>query len=257
MRSVAEQVAACSEKARVAVSVSKGIENGTLRTTTEILSEVLTDLPKHAVGVLYGPSHAEEVAIGIPTAVVAAAHEEETARAIQRVFFSHTLRVYVNLDLVGVEIAGSVKNVMAIAAGISDGVGYGDNTKAAIVTRGIAEITRLGVAMGAQETTFAGLAGIGDLVVTCMSKHSRNRFLGEEIGRGRSLADIESHMSMIAEGVRTTESVMALAEQYGVEMPITEAVHKILFEGIQPEEAVYELMTRSAKHEATQQPDRS
>ena len=256
MRSVAEQVAACSARALVAVSVSKGIENGTLKTTTQILSEVLTDLPNDAVGVLYGPSHAEEVAVGVPTAVVAAAREESVARAIQRVFFSPTLRVYVNLDLIGVEIAGSVKNVMAIAAGISDGVGYGDNTKAAIVTRGIAEMTRLGVAMGAQEATFAGLAGIGDLVVTCMSKHSRNRFLGEEIGRGRTLSDIESHMNMVAEGVRTTESVMALADNYGVEMPITEAVHKILFESMQPEEAVYELMTRSAKHEA-QQPDRN
>jgi glycerol-3-phosphate dehydrogenase (NAD(P)+) len=257
MRSVANQVAACSAHAHVAVSVAKGIENRTLKTTTEILSEVLTDLPDEAVGVLYGPSHAEEVAIGVPTAVVASAREEKTARMIQRVFFSPTLRVYVNLDLAGVEIAGSVKNVMAIAAGISDGVGYGDNTKAAIVTRGIAEITRLGIAIGAQESTFAGLAGIGDLVVTCMSKHSRNRFLGEEIGRGRTLSDIESHMSMVAEGVRTTESVMALAERHGVEMPITEAVHKILFEGKQPEEAVYDLMTRSAKYEALQQPDKS
>jgi glycerol-3-phosphate dehydrogenase (NAD(P)+) len=257
MRSVAEQVAACSAKASVAVSVAKGIENRTLRTTTQILSEVLTDLPREAVGVLYGPSHAEEVAVGVPTAVVASAKEEDVARIIQRVFFSQTLRVYVNLDLIGVEIAGSVKNVMAIAAGISDGVGYGDNTKAAIVTRGIAEITRLGMAIGAQESTFAGLAGIGDLVVTCMSKHSRNRFLGEEIGRGRNLSDIESHMNMVAEGVRTTESVMALAMKYGVEMPITEAVHKILFEGKQPEEAVYDLMTRSAKHEAFHQPDRS
>lgn len=257
MRSVAEQVAACSQKATLAVSVSKGIENRTLKRTTEIMSEVLTDLPHGAVGVLYGPSHAEEVAIGVPTAVVAAAEEETYARLIQRVFFSQNLRVYVNLDLVGVEIAGSVKNVMAIAAGISDGVGYGDNTKAAIVTRGIAEMTRLGVAIGAQESTFAGLAGIGDLVVTCMSKHSRNRFLGEQIGKGRSLSDIESHMNMVAEGVRTTESVMALAGRHGVEMPITEAVHEILFEGKQPEEAVYELMTRTAKHEALQQPDRN
>ncbi len=159
------------------------------------------------------------------------------------------LRVYVNTDLIGVEIGGSVKNVLAIAAGIGDGVGYGDNAKAALITRGIAEIRRLGLAMGARPATFAGLAGIGDLVVTCMSRHSRNRYLGEQIGRGRTLAEVEAEMSMIAEGVRTTRSVRDLAHRYGIEMPITEAVYAILFEQKNPDEAVDELMTRSAKRE--------
>ena len=185
----------------------------------------------------------------MPTAVVASSPREDIATTIQTVFIAPTLRVYVNLDLIGVEIAGSVKNIMAIAAGISDGVGHGDNTKAGIVTRGIAEISRLGLALGAKESTFAGLAGIGDLVVTCMSKHSRNRYLGEQIGKGRSLAEIESEMQMIAEGVRTTKSVMELASRVDVEMPITESVYKILFEDMRPEEAVNELMTRSAKFE--------
>ena len=249
MRSVAEGVAAFVSSETLAVSVSKGIENHSLLTTTGILSEALPELRQGATGVLYGPSHAEEVAVGVPTAVVAASADEGIAKTIQSVFSAPTLRVYINLDVVGVQIAGSVKNIMAIAAGISDGVGYGDNTKAGIVTRGIAEISRLGLAMGANETTFAGLAGIGDLVVTCMSKHSRNRYLGEQIGKGRSLAEIESDMQMIAEGVRTTQSVRELASTLSVEMPITEAVYKILFEDLKPEEAVYELMTRSTKFE--------
>ncbi len=251
MRSVAEGVAPFVGPDTIAVSVSKGIENQTLLTTTGILSDVLPGLTEGSTGVLYGPSHAEEVAVGVPTAAVAASTSEEIAKTIQSVFCAPTFRVYINLDVVGVQIAGSVKNIMAIAAGISDGVGYGDNTKAGIVTRGIAEITRLGLAMGARESTFAGLAGIGDLVVTCMSKHSRNRYLGEQIGKGRSLADIESDMEMIAEGVRTTQSVMELASRFSVEMPITEAVYKILFEDMKPEKAVYELMTRSTKFESS------
>jgi glycerol-3-phosphate dehydrogenase (NAD(P)+) len=249
MRKVAERVADFASGETIAVSVAKGIENGSLLTTTGVLEQTLINLREGATGVLYGPSHAEEVAIGIPTAVVAASVREDTARLMQSVFSAPTLRVYVNLDVIGVEIAGSVKNIMAIAAGISDGVGYGDNTKAGIVTRGIAEISRLGTAMGAEESTFAGLAGIGDLVVTCMSAHSRNRYLGEQIGKGRPLADIESEMEMVAEGVSTTRSVMELSSRLTVEMPITEAVYKILFENKKPEEAVYELMTRSAKFE--------
>lgn len=249
MRSVAERAAPFVKDGTIAVSVAKGIENRTLLTTTGVLQDVLTSLSPGATGVLYGPSHAEEVAVGVPTAVVASSKREDVARTMQTVFGARTLRVYINLDVVGVEIAGSVKNIMAIAAGISDGVGYGDNTKAGIVTRGIAEISRLGMAMGAKESTFAGLAGIGDLVVTCMSRHSRNRYLGEQIGKGRSLAEIESEMQMVAEGVRTTQSAVELASRLSVEMPITEAVYKILFEEMKPEEAVYELMTRSAKFE--------
>jgi glycerol-3-phosphate dehydrogenase (NAD(P)+) len=233
----------------VLVSVAKGIENGTLLTTTCVLHEALPSVPTGNIGVLYGPSHAEEVARHVPTTVVAAAYDLSTAERIQALFMTPTLRVYVNQDVRGVEIAGSVKNVLAIAAGISDGVGFGDNAKAALLTRGMAEIRRLGVAMGADPLTFAGLAGIGDLVVTCMSGLSRNRRLGERIGCGRTLEEAESEMTMVAEGVRTTESVVELARRYDVEMPITFAVHSILFEGKSPQDAVRELMMRSAKRE--------
>lgn len=233
----------------IAISVAKGIENETLLTTSQVLSEVLTDLPRSRIAVLYGPSHAEEVADDVPTAVVVAAPDPEIAREVQQLFMSGMFRVYATTDVVGVEIAGSVKNVMAIAAGISDGVGYGDNAKAALITRGMAEIRRLGLAMGADAATFAGLAGIGDLVVTCMSRHSRNRFLGEQIGHGRSLDEVQAEMKMIAEGVRTTRSVKALAERYGVEMPITDAVYDILFQGKSPVVAVKELMAREARDE--------
>jgi glycerol-3-phosphate dehydrogenase (NAD(P)+) len=249
VREVAGRAAGYVDDHVIAVSVAKGIENETLLTTTQVIAEALAPFPKSNVAVLSGPSHAEEVAAGVPTAVVVAAPDPEIARAVQELFMSGFFRVYTSTDVIGVEIAGSVKNVMAIAAGISDGVEYGDNAKAALITRGMAEIRRLGLAMGADAATFAGLAGIGDLVVTCMSRHSRNRYLGEEIGRGRSLADVESEMQMIAEGVRTTRSVKALAAKFGVEMPITDAVYDILFEGKQPAEAVEELMAREAKDE--------
>lgn len=231
------------------VSLAKGIENQTLKTTTQVLADVLDAVPTQRIGVLYGPSHAEEVAERKPTTVVASAPDPDVAEHIQQVFMTDRLRVYVNTDVVGVEIGGSVKNVLAIAAGISDGVGYGDNAKAALITRGIAEIRRLGLAMGARPSTFAGLAGIGDLVVTCMSAHSRNRFVGEQIGKGRTLDEIESSMNMVAEGVRTTESVRDLARHHRIEMPITEAVYAILFEHKDPDHAVHDLMTRSAKRE--------
>lgn len=249
VRSIAERLQAAADRRRLVVSVAKGIENGTLLTTTGVLREVLTSVDPEKLSVLYGPSHAEEVAAGSPTAVVVASRDHETASRLQRLFMSPRLRVYANDDLIGVEIAGSVKNVLAIAAGISEGVGYGDNAKAALITRGISEIRRLGCAMGARATTFSGLAGIGDLVVTCTSRHSRNRAVGVELGRGRSLEDIVSHMSMVAEGVRTTESVYQLSRRLGVEMPITEAVYSILFELKPPRTAVHDLMTRSAKHE--------
>ncbi len=234
----------------IVVSVAKGIENETLMTTTQVLGEVLAPpVPSEQIGVLYGPSHAEELGAGKPTTVVAAAPSIRVAERIQSIFMSGSLRVYVNDDVRGVEIGGSVKNVMAIAAGMSDGIGYGDNAKAALITRGMAEIQRLGVAMGARPSTFAGLTGIGDLVVTCTSRHSRNRYLGEQIGRGKNLAEVQAEMQMIAEGVRTTASVQALARRYNIEMPITEAVYAILFDGKKPADAVRELMTRSAKQE--------
>jgi glycerol-3-phosphate dehydrogenase (NAD(P)+) len=249
VRETALRLAPLATADHVLVSVAKGIENGTLLTTTGVLEEAVPVVPRDHLAVLYGPSHAEEVAAAVPTAVVVAAYDAEIGSRLQSLFMSPRLRVYVNSDVKGVEIAGSVKNVLAIAAGMSEGVGYGDNAKAALITRGIAEIRRLGVAMGARPTTFSGLAGIGDLVVTCMSRHSRNRAVGFEIGRGRSLEEVTRSMSMVAEGVRTTESVHELARRHGVEMPITEAVHAILFEGKAPRTAVHELMTRSAKQE--------
>lgn len=233
----------------ICVSVAKGIENRTLMTTTRVMRDVLEDVPRSNFGILSGPSHAEEVVEEKPTTVVAAAYAADVVHEIQNTFMTRRLRVYLNYDVLGVEIAGSVKNIMALAAGIGDGLGYGDNTKAAIVTRGLAEIKRLGLVMGAKASTFAGLAGIGDLVVTCMSRHSRNRFVGEEIGKGKRLEQIEQEMSMIAEGVRTTDSVYQLAKKYEIEMPITEAVYEILFEGKKPQIAVDELMTREAKRE--------
>jgi glycerol-3-phosphate dehydrogenase (NAD(P)+) len=199
--------------------------------------------------VLHGPSHAEEVARQKPTTVVAASPELETARRVQERFMTPMFRVYTNTDLLGVEIAGAVKNVLAIAAGICDGLQLGDNAKAALITRGLAEMARLGVAMGASPLTFAGLAGIGDLVVTCMSRHSRNRYVGEQLGQGRTLEEILSEMSMVAEGVRTAISVRALAQRYGVEMPIATAVYEILFAGKSPQQALEELMSRAAKEE--------
>ncbi len=232
------------------VCVAKGIERETGFTMTQVLSDTLSPpVPVEHIAALYGPSHAEELAAGKPTTVVAAAPSLNTAMHIQRTFMTGTLRVYVNEDVFGVQIAGSIKNIIAIAAGISDGIGYGDNAKAALITRGLAEIQRMGVALGAKAETFAGLTGLGDLVVTCTSSHSRNRQLGEEIGRGRTLGDVIASMNMVAEGVETTIAIRAIALEHGIDMPITESVHGILFEGKQPLDAVRELMTRSAKQE--------
>ena len=249
VRDCAERLQSIANENVLCVSVAKGIENGTLLTTTQVLNQVLVHVPRVQLAIISGPSHAEEVVEEKPTTVVAAAYSSDVVHEIQSTFMTSRLRVYVNNDVLGVEIAGSVKNIMAIAAGISDGLGYGDNTKAAIVTRGLAEIKRLGMAMGAEPSTFNGLAGIGDLFVTAMSRHSRNRFLGEQIGRGMRLADIEKEMKMVAEGVRTTDSVQQLARKFRIEMPITRAIYEILFEGKRPQIAVDELMTRSAKRE--------
>ena len=249
LRSVAERLQSHVHDDLIVVSLTKGIENGSLLTMSQVLEEVLDPFPAERISVLYGPSHAEEVAEGRPTTVVSAAHDPAVAEAVQDLFMTDRLRVYVNTDVIGVEIGGSAKNVLAIAAGIGDGVGYGDNAKAALITRGIAEIRRLGLAMGAKPETFAGLAGIGDLIVTCMSEHSRNRSLGERIGQGQSLDEVLDSMDMVAEGVRTTQSIHDLAQRYAVEMPITEAVYAVLFEGEQPQHMVEQLMTRSAKRE--------
>jgi glycerol-3-phosphate dehydrogenase (NAD(P)+) len=231
------------------ISLSKGIENETLLTMSQVLNDVFDEVPRGQIGALYGPSHAEEVAEGRPTAIVAAAPSEEEARCFQSAFMTERLRVYLNTDVLGVEIGGSAKNVLAIAAGIADGISYGDNAKAALITRGLAEIRRLGEALGADPQTFAGLSGIGDLVVTCMSQHSRNRYLGEQMSTGKNLDDVINEMQMVAEGVRTTRSVYNLAKHHGVEMPITEAVHAVLFDDRSPRKMVKRLMTRSPKRE--------
>jgi glycerol-3-phosphate dehydrogenase (NAD(P)+) len=230
------------------VNVAKGIENGSLMTMSEMLHDVL-DVPPGNVATLSGPSHAEEVSRKIPTTVVAASTSLETAKLVQKTFMTPYFRVYASTDLKGVELGGSLKNVIAIAAGIVDGANLGDNTKAALMTRGIAEITRVGVALGAHVQTFAGLSGIGDLMVTCMSRHSRNRYVGVEIGKGRKLDDILSEMVMVAEGVETTKSANALAKKVGVEVPICAEVYKMLFEGKDPKQSTYDLMTRDAKGE--------
>jgi glycerol-3-phosphate dehydrogenase (NAD(P)+) len=233
----------------ILVNVAKGIENGTLMTMSEMLCETLPMLPSGNIATLSGPSHAEEVSRMVPTTVVVASVERSTAELVQKVFLTPYFRVYASTDLRGVELGGSLKNVIAIAAGIIDGAGLGDNTKAALMTRGIAEITRLGCALGADERTFAGLSGIGDLMVTCMSHHSRNRHVGVEIGKGRKLKEILADMVMVAEGVATTQSAYELAQKTGVEVPITTEVYRILFDDKDPLAACYDLMTRDPKGE--------
>jgi glycerol-3-phosphate dehydrogenase (NAD(P)+) len=234
---------------KILVNVAKGIELETGKRMSEVLLEALPGLKPEQVAALYGPSHAEEVSKGQPTTVVASSSSLQTAQKVQDVFHTSMFRVYVNTDIVGVEIAGSVKNIIAIAAGISDGLGFGDNAKAAIITRGIAEISRLCQKLGADPMTMSGLAGIGDLVVTCLSRHSRNRYVGEQIGMGRKLDDVVGEMSMIAEGVLTSKAVVELCRKLGVEMPITQAVYEMLFEDKHAQQAILELMTREPKKE--------
>lgn len=232
----------------VCVTASKGIERRSLERMTQVLSETLP-LPSSQVLSLSGPSHAEEVARGIPTAVVVAGQDQAIAQEVQSAFLLPYFRVYTSSDVVGVELAAALKNVIAICAGIIDGLGYGDNTKAALITRGLAEMRRLGIALGAEEHTFAGLAGLGDLVVTCESRHSRNRYVGEQIGKGRTLKEILSEMKMVAEGVTTTESARDLAARHHIEMPIIEATYDVLFNGKDPRTATMQLMTRDPKNE--------
>ncbi len=232
----------------IVVIATKGIEEGTLKRMSEVIEEV-TGIERERIAALVGPSHAEEVSRQIPTTVVAASYSESTAREVQDIFMTPRFRVYTNPDVIGVEVGVALKNVIAIAAGMCDGLGYGDNTKGALLTRGLAEITRLGVRMGARQETFSGLAGIGDLITTCISRHSRNRYVGEEIGKGRNLDDVLSEMVMVAEGVRTTRSAVGLATKYEVEMPIATEVYQILFEGKPAQKAMTDLMLRPPKPE--------
>lgn len=243
MRIVAGQYPLSAKTFRV--NVAKGIERGTLLRMSEVLAEAGEGGP---VVTLSGPSHAEEVGNDLPASLVAASLDEEAAHTVQEAFFGSTFRVYTSNDIVGVEIGGSLKNVVAIAAGTCDGLGLGDNAKAALITRGLAEIARLGVACGADPITFSGLSGMGDLIVTCDSRHSRNRRVGEGIAQGKTIEEILNG-PMVAEGVNTTESAHALAGKMGVEMPITAAVHSVLFEGINAGEALAQLLGRDKRPE--------
>jgi glycerol-3-phosphate dehydrogenase (NAD(P)+) len=231
---------------RPVISVVKGIENDSFLRPSQIVTDVLGDRP---VVALCGPSHAEEIARRLPAIVVAASEDLELARQVQAMFSTERFRVYTNSDLIGVELAGALKNVIAIAAGISDGLGYGDNAKAALMTRGIVEITRFGEAFGAEAATFNGLAGIGDLITTCVSPYGRNRGLGLRLGRGETLQEINASVASIAEGVNTTVSVVGMAAEHGIEMPITQEVYEVLFEGKSPAEATTSLMLRPPREE--------
>jgi glycerol-3-phosphate dehydrogenase (NAD(P)+) len=248
-RSVLTQIIPILQKDHpIWVTVSKGIENETYLRISEVIHQV-TGTPLSKIVALSGPSHAEEVARNIPTAVVSACSHIESAQTVQDVFMTPYFRVYANDDIIGVELGGALKNIVALAAGICDGAGFGDNTKAALMTRGLVEINRLGVEMGARSDTFAGLSGMGDLIVTCMSRHSRNRYVGEQIGKGRKLDDILNEMVMVAEGVKTTLSAYQLAAKGQVDMPITEQIYLTLFENKLPMQAMTDLMTRASKVE--------
>ena len=228
------------------VNVSKGIEDGTLHTLSEVISE---EIPQADIAVLSGPSHAEEVSRGIPTTLVVGAKTKETARFIQDTFMTDVFRVYTSPDITGIELGGSLKNVIALAAGIVDGLGYGDNTKAALMTRGMAEISRLGMKMGGKMETFSGLSGFGDLFVTCNSKHSRNWNAGYLMGQGKSMEEAMQQINQVVEGINSAKAALHLAEANGVEMPIVEQINLVLFEGKSSKEALFDLLGRDKRKE--------
>lgn len=248
-RTVLERIAPHAAPGAVFVSASKGIENDSLMTMDEVLMDVLPKEFHHGIAVISGPSFAKEVCRRMPTAVSVASRNPDVLRRIQAAFNTDYFRVYTNPDVTGVELGGSLKNVIAIAAGCSDGLGYGHNTRAALITRGLAEIARLGAARGANPLTFSGLAGMGDLVLTCTGELSRNRTVGFRLGQGMKLAEILADMKMVAEGVKTTKSAYGLAERHGVDMPITEQVYNLLYNDAEPQLVVRKLMTRDLKGE--------
>lgn len=250
MRVTAKSVADtdCLHEQTIIVNASKGLEEGSLKRMSEVLSDELPSDPSRIFSII-GPSHAEEVSNKIPTAVVVAGAKGDCIDLVQRIFFRPYFRVYTNNDVIGAEVGVALKNIIAIAAGVCDGLGYGDNTKAALLTRGLVEISRLGCALGARRETFFGMSGIGDLIATALSRHSRNRFVGERIGKGESLESILNNMVMVAEGVRTTRAAVALATRLDVELPIIENIHEVLFNGKDPSEAIMELMNRPLRRE--------
>jgi glycerol-3-phosphate dehydrogenase (NAD(P)+) len=248
-RSVLTDAAPFVPAGALVLSLAKGLEQGSLKRMTEVAAEVLSGHDEGRIGVLTGPNIASEVAAGMPTASVVAMGDEGAAAAVQRLFMTDTFRVYTNPDVVGCEVAGVVKNVVALAAGIAQGLGVGDNARAALITRGLAELTRFGLALGGNPLSFLGLAGIGDIVVTCTSPRSRNRSVGEALGQGRSLSEVLAQMTMVAEGVRSTAAVLDRAAAAGVEMPIAEQVQAVLDGSRTPAAAVSSLMMREAKSE--------
>jgi glycerol-3-phosphate dehydrogenase (NAD(P)+) len=231
------------------LSLAKGVERDTLMRMTEVTADVLPEHRRDRIGVLTGPNLAREIVAGQPAATVIAMEDEEAAQALQETFVNPTFRVYTNTDVIGSESAGALKNVMAIAAGMAHGLGFGDNTMATLITRALAELTRLGTAMGGRPLTFAGLAGMGDLIATCMSSQSRNHTVGYGLGKGKTLEEIITEMNQVAEGVKSTPGILALADRYKIEMPIATQVARVLYEGASPLEAVSDLMGRSAKPE--------
>lgn len=249
VRETAKQLQTLMPVGATIVNVAKGLEEGSLKRLSIVIQE---ELPQAHVAVLSGPSHAEEVSRGIPTTVVAAAKDISIAEYVQELFASGTFRIYTNSDIIGVELGAALKNVIALCAGICDGLGLGDNTKAALMTRGITEIARLGEALGAKQETFGGLSGIGDLIVTCTSMHSRNRRAGILIGKGKSAAQAIKEIGMTVEGYHATKTAKELAEQAGVEMPIVEQCYAVLYENLPAEKAIYNLMSRPYKHENEQ-----
>jgi len=246
VRAVSKELSKCVSNGQVIVNLSKGLEKGSLKRLSEVLSE---EIPQGRIVVMSGPSHAEEVSRKLPTTNVVASVDKEGAEFVQSFVMNENFRLYTSDDVIGVELGGALKNVIALCAGMSDGLGYGDNTKAALMTRGLEEIKRLGVAMGAESETFLGLSGMGDLIVTCTSMHSRNRRAGILLGKGEALDDVLKEVGMVVEGVNTADAAYELSKKYNVSMPIVEEANKILFEGKNPREAVNDLMTREKKAE--------
>ena len=251
VRSTAAKMKEYLRYGQIVVDVAKGIEEQSLMTMSQVIEE---ELPLAEVAVLSGPSHAEEVSRGLPTTCVAAAHREKTAEFMQSVFMSPVFRIYTSPDMLGVEIGAALKNVIALAAGTADGLGCGDNTKAALITRGIAEIARLGIAMGGKQQTFYGLSGIGDLIVTCASMHSRNRRAGILIGKGYTMDEAMKEVQMVVEGVYSAKAGLLLAQKYGCDMPIVSQVNQVLFDGKSPKEALADLMMRDPRIESSDLP---
>lgn len=246
VRSVSRQLAPHIKKGQIILSISKGFDEDNFNRLSQVIK---SETPGSVVAAMSGPSHAEEVCLNLPTTNVVACEDIEIAKYIQNIFNTSSFRVYTSDDIIGVELGGSIKNVIALCAGISDGLGYGDNTKAALMTRGMAEIVRLGLAMGAKYETFTGVSGIGDLIVTCTSMHSRNRRAGILIGRGKSIEEAQSEIGMVVEGIKSARIVHALSEKYNVDMPITQEAYKVLFEGHPVKNCVNNLMSRDAKKE--------